>query len=375
MNLSTLETFLEQTPIPQIKAKPKTFLGIARQPHYENVMSNIYAFFFDVNEEHRLRDLFITSLTDLIRQQSGDSSFEFTMDFDVLTEIGTNNGGRIDLLIQGREEAIIIENKVHHVLNNDLEDYWKSVKKTKKTGIILSLKPVPNHELQGTNFLNILHCQLVGQVMKNLSGYILEASEKYLIFLKDFFQNTLNLSKPMDQENLKFYLEHQEKINLASSLREAVLQDIKREVANVGGRLSIPLGNYSFGNSGDDKLRHYLSPNNPNLTMTIIFEDLMQPGRRLKIAVKLFNEEIEKCRTLRKESFPEDQQAYILDDFYTNGKKKRSTFAEETLYPSPSEIQDLTSYIVNYIEGSPLLPIFMKVDSHLLSINTKVKAV
>jgi hypothetical protein len=52
-----LQTFLNQNEIPKIKGKQKTFLGIAKQPHYENVISNIYAFYFNVNEVHKFKSL------------------------------------------------------------------------------------------------------------------------------------------------------------------------------------------------------------------------------------------------------------------------------------------------------------------------------
>ncbi|WMN06118.1 hypothetical protein QYS48_31660 [Marivirga arenosa] len=39
-----LSDFLKSNEIPSVKQQPKTFLEIARQPHYENVISNIYAF-------------------------------------------------------------------------------------------------------------------------------------------------------------------------------------------------------------------------------------------------------------------------------------------------------------------------------------------
>ena len=48
IDLNKLQHFINQNDIPIIKGKPKTFLGIAKQPHYENVLSNIYAFYFDV---------------------------------------------------------------------------------------------------------------------------------------------------------------------------------------------------------------------------------------------------------------------------------------------------------------------------------------
>ena len=68
VDLLQLQSFLNQNEIPIIKSKPKTFLGIAKQPHYENVLSNIYAFYFDVNEVHQFKDLFIKSLLELINR-------------------------------------------------------------------------------------------------------------------------------------------------------------------------------------------------------------------------------------------------------------------------------------------------------------------
>ena len=55
MMLEQLQTFLNQNEIPRIKRKPKTFLGIAKQPHYENVLSNVYAFYFNIEENHLFR--------------------------------------------------------------------------------------------------------------------------------------------------------------------------------------------------------------------------------------------------------------------------------------------------------------------------------
>ncbi len=46
----------------EIKTRVKTFFDVSGFPHYENVISNILAFFFDVNEEHGLKDLWLKSL-------------------------------------------------------------------------------------------------------------------------------------------------------------------------------------------------------------------------------------------------------------------------------------------------------------------------
>lgn len=68
-NFNQLQRFLNENDIPIIKSKPKTFLGIAKQPHYEDVLTNWYAFYFDDSEEHGLKGLFIESLMELLLEQ------------------------------------------------------------------------------------------------------------------------------------------------------------------------------------------------------------------------------------------------------------------------------------------------------------------
>ena len=101
MNLTTLQEFLDTAEIPVIEPKPLTFLEIAKQPHYENVLSNIYAFFFDVNAEHGFKELFISTLVALRMKKLGltSSKFEGFYDFNIETEYFTKKRGRIDILL------------------------------------------------------------------------------------------------------------------------------------------------------------------------------------------------------------------------------------------------------------------------------------
>jgi hypothetical protein len=57
MSLNKLQVFLNQNEISKIKGKLKTFLGIAKQLHYENTLVNIYASYFKLNEAHKFKDL------------------------------------------------------------------------------------------------------------------------------------------------------------------------------------------------------------------------------------------------------------------------------------------------------------------------------
>ncbi len=51
MNIEALKDLLDKNIIPEKTKTPLTFLAIAKQPHYENVISNIYAFYLDQEEE------------------------------------------------------------------------------------------------------------------------------------------------------------------------------------------------------------------------------------------------------------------------------------------------------------------------------------
>ena len=168
-----LQTFLNRSDIPIAKEKPKTYLSIAKQPHYENVLSNIYAFYFDTNGEHNLGNLFIQSLLGLISGSNivkGDSKkvLEEFCDFDCDTEYSTDKNGRIDLLLSNDKNAIIIENKVYHHLNNDLSDYWNSIKlnENNKIGLVMSLHPIS--DIQHKHFVNITHLDFLNAVMTSL---------------------------------------------------------------------------------------------------------------------------------------------------------------------------------------------------------------
>jgi hypothetical protein len=212
MDLKSLKEFLKNSPIKIVEKKPKTFLEISKQPHYENVISNIYGFFLDVYEEHGLGDLFISSLIDCINSNETIKkkiAIENFRDFSIDLEYSTDNNGRIDILISSYESAIIIENKVYHFLNNDLKDYWetiikKGVKPEKSIGIILSL--IDYKDIEHEQFIGITHIQLLNKVFDNIGKYLLTCNEKYLPFLKDLYQNIQNLTKQnMTAEELDLF--------------------------------------------------------------------------------------------------------------------------------------------------------------------------
>jgi len=372
-NIEELEAFLQKVDIPKIKASPKTFLGIAKQPHYENVLSNIYAFYFNPGEEHGLGDLFIKSFVEVINiklKKVHKTEFSFENDFDIDTEYPTikdketGKKGRIDLLLMGYDKAIIIENKVYHILNNNLKNYWETIKVSNKIGILLSLKPM---SAKNKDFINITHLEFLNQVMMNLEGYIHNANDKYLVFLKDLNQNIINLSKPMETKDLQFYYKHLEKLNNIASLKFAVRDFIKKEVDNAINRLELHSELKLVTprmSSNERRLRYYKSVKNEELMFTIIFDGLLSSKRTLLFIVELNGSALTDKEEYRKKIQFDDNEN--LNEKFYESKGNWAHFAlKESDKLTDNDIENLSEYIANKLKESSLVSIFEKLDAFL----------
>jgi hypothetical protein len=172
---------------PELSERRKNFFDISGFPRWENVNSNLLAFYLDKKEEHGFKTLFLESILELIKDKTpnliGDIDIE--TDYVVEREFVSNRGNRIDILIKAYDEswAIIIENKVDAVLDNDLLDYWDSTKADKKCGIVLSVELV---KYDNDKFVNITHKELIEKVVANLGSFYTDSNDKHLLFLKEY---------------------------------------------------------------------------------------------------------------------------------------------------------------------------------------------
>lgn len=381
-NLQQLQDFLDQNEIPKSKKRPKTFLGIAKQPHYENVLSNMYAFFFDENEVHKFRDLFTTSLMQLIERKTRNKElfqwhskdFSLFQNFIPRTEVTTQKGGRIDLLLDNREQAIIIENKVYHHFDNDIHDYWNSISHNddSKIGIILSLSYIEFTEHQ--HYINITHIELLQEVMHNLGNYIMDASEKYLVFLKDLNQNIINLSKPvMNIDDINFYFKNQQSINQLASFKFSLRDHIANEIEKAAFAYPQMSLNVPSSNSVHRKrLRYLTSHENPNLMITIVYEDLLNEKREFYIALELKwpLTNIKTKHEFEKFGVNFKGEDIIASDFKNNDRNWLHFMVEKYHYKDDMML-DFSQYLINCIKNDDFLYVFNKIDNYLTEKKNK----
>ena len=179
---------------PVVERKP-SFLEIAGFPSRETVWRNIFAFYFDPNECHGFKDLFLRSFFDAlgIKEQS-------TGDFDsinVRTECPTKKGNYLDLVIRCSEFVIGIEMKVNAALDNDLDDYGElidtmatmhdtmaTVSTTYK--VVLSNGPC---QPDGGGFGNLRYADFIPAIKQQFGNYVLSADPKYTSLLVDFLDH------------------------------------------------------------------------------------------------------------------------------------------------------------------------------------------
>jgi hypothetical protein len=215
------ETLLRQfNEIPKFDRNTNYF-EITGHSHYENIVSNILKFYLDPNNDHGFEDLVLRSLLEISIKDFLIGGFNSV---EIIREEYTENGKRIDLVIETENYIIAVENKIFHKLNNDLNEYEEHIIKKVSNGeeiinqsktillLVLSLNPIKKGDdkliLENSSFENITYKEFIKQIKKNYNTYAFTANTKYLIFFNEFissFEKLLGIN--MKDEKLKeFFL-------------------------------------------------------------------------------------------------------------------------------------------------------------------------
>lgn len=280
---------LLQAAIPSPMVELPNVFEISGFPHYERVISNWYAFFFDTAKPHGLSSLFIDSLCELIQESEvGRQQFETLPQFlagicRAEREWLTMKGNYIDLLLFDEcigstgddyyPNAVIIENKIFASLYNDLNDYFDSIPNGGcKIGVLLSVHPLQTNASLG-NFVSLSHKLLIERVLSKLGSVVLNAHPKYLNLLMEFFNNLLSLSSHMKMDDeVRFSFTHAAQINQLVSLyqraNEKILIAVKDELNK---RMNFKLS-YTRGNEG---LIGFFKEDEPDIVSYIYIQKLL----------------------------------------------------------------------------------------------------
>ena len=195
----------------KIPIKEKTFMEISGYPYYENVCSNILAFYLNPKEEHKLGSVLINSLIKVVKNKGQKIYKDIDLShLNIYREYTTLKGNRIDIVIQNEEIVIGIENKIYASVYNDLEDYAKTLNKLNNNSIKLLLSV--HQELRNTthnDFINITYSEFFKQLKQDLKSYK-QIENKWYIYLIDFINNIegFEVEKGMELEITNWIIQH-----------------------------------------------------------------------------------------------------------------------------------------------------------------------
>lgn len=228
--------------LPDRVERPQTFMEIAGYPHYENVCSNILAFFMDPEESHGLGTLVLDALASVSNIAMADKGIGGNV--SVEREVNTNKSNRIDIMIESDDHAILIENKIHAGASNPFDDYvdYLDQKANGRAKHKFLLTLLPTNEGSKWSFTNLTHEELVDQIRSLLGHYVSDADARYLTMFLDFLNTLENLKEGtrMNQEFLKMLSERDADIQglLAEvkSFQDELRQKVKhlRDLIDVG---------------------------------------------------------------------------------------------------------------------------------------------
>ncbi len=227
--------------LPDRVERPPTFMEIAGYPHYENVCSNVLAFFMDPGEPHGLGALVLNALVSV--GDSAESDKAIGGSASVEREVSTDAGNRIDILITSDDHAILIENKIHASVGNPLDDYANYLDQTangrSKHKFLLTLDPIGEGSDWG--FANLTYEEFDEKIRSLLGHYVSGADTRYLTIFLDFLNTLKNLNKGtrMDPQFVSLLAERYDDAENFLAEIETLKKELRKKVRDLRNSIDV----------------------------------------------------------------------------------------------------------------------------------------
>lgn len=185
-----------------------TIFSIGGRGYYENPTTDLLAFYCDPEGPHQLGDRVLRALFECLAGGSAPASY--SLQSSPAREVITNYG-RVDLLLEGNDWVLVVENKIFHDQINPFDDYVKYVTDNFKGKIqyyiVLSPQGTAPPGWQGISYPSLL---------VNLKSALAEVFydlpvNKWMVLLREFVLNLeqiMDTSKKVPEATVEFFLEH-----------------------------------------------------------------------------------------------------------------------------------------------------------------------
>lgn len=216
------EKILEKFALLPKKSSDPSFMEISHLvgDRFEEHCSKILQFYLNPKKPHGLNTLFLNSLLELLPEDNFDNRYNYRT-VQVRTEETTEDGKRIDIIIETESFIVAIENKIGASLYNPLESYVAHIEsnyrnKEKKYFVVLSARPITSCSekklMRDNNYCYINYQQFFENIKSNVGRYIQTCNQTYLCFAFDFIKTIENKYNNVDMETKRFFYENKDKI-------------------------------------------------------------------------------------------------------------------------------------------------------------------
>ena len=239
MNIIQLKQLIEHIKgLPTLETPEKTIFSIGSRGYYENPTSDVLAFFCDSEGEHGLGSLMMEALFDALIVSNPESvDFDFS-DFSIITEpereVFTEDNKYIDILLEGNDWVMVIENKVFHKLNNPFESYKQHIYREEqyqgKHLIFVVLSPKGNAP---TGWLGLNYPIFLDSIREKLArAFITQPLNKWLVLLREFILHLEGIMSGsiISPETTNYILENLREIHQAERLKDKTIKAFHLEL-------------------------------------------------------------------------------------------------------------------------------------------------
>ena len=214
-------------------AKPaveRNIFSICGRGHYENPISDLLAFFIDPSEEHRFGDLFLTSLFEVagLTPPTGPCRPPPTR------EECTNLGNRIDLVVDGDDWVLVIENKIRHQVINPLDDYVRHINNRSGTEVVKNghfiILCAREPQAPPSPWRTVTWRSYVDRIKQNFASRLTEPRNlKWQIIVREFLLNIEQEcgDEPMKAERIEFIRKNYQATCELDEMRREYVQHLK----------------------------------------------------------------------------------------------------------------------------------------------------
>lgn len=228
--LSRLRKLLDKfSQLPSPDVAELSIFSIGSKGYYENPTTDILAFFCDNNGLHQLNDIVLKALLHCLPPEYHDLDYSLVETPE--REVTTKAGKRIDLLLEGTNWVMVLENKIYHQQNNPFNDYERFVqieqkdrfKGKKQLFVVLSL----TNETEHIGWYGISYPALISALKTQLAEqFISQPLNKWSLLLREFILHLESLmsTSSINQQTLDFILSN------LSTIKE--IHQIKQQAIN-----------------------------------------------------------------------------------------------------------------------------------------------